>query len=100
MLSCRFAERKVRRAPCVLRMAVVSQSSVKFGKKRVFLVGKINFMNSSAVNFAQILSTDEGGLCLITRNNFGSTDGYFVFLINICCSLSLALKLNLPCPYV
>ena len=37
VLSCRFAEWKVRRAPRVLRMAVVSQSSVKFGKKRVFL---------------------------------------------------------------
>ena len=44
VLSCRFAEWKVRRAPRVLRMAVVSQSSVKFGKKRVFLVGTINFM--------------------------------------------------------
>ena len=46
VLSCRFAEWKVRRAPRVLRMAVVSQSSVKFGKKRVFLVGTINFMRS------------------------------------------------------
>ena len=27
MLSCSFAEWKVRRAPCVLRIAVVSQSS-------------------------------------------------------------------------
>ena len=27
-------------------MAVVSQSSVKFGKKRVFLVGTINFMTN------------------------------------------------------
>ena len=62
VLSCRFAERKVRRAPHVLRMAVVSQSSVKFGKKRVFLVGTINFMNSSVVNLAQIISTDEGEL--------------------------------------
>ena len=44
VLSCRFAEWKVRRAPRVLRMAVVSQSSVKFGKKRVFLVGATNFM--------------------------------------------------------
>ena len=44
VLSCRFAEWKVRRAPRVLRMAVVSQSSVKFGKKRVFLVGTINFI--------------------------------------------------------
>ena len=44
VLSCRFAEWKVRRAPRVLRMAVVSQSSVKFGKKRVFLVGTINFL--------------------------------------------------------
>ena len=33
----------MRCAPRVLRMAVVSQSSVKFGKKRVFLVGTINF---------------------------------------------------------
>ena len=43
VLSCRFAEWKVRRAPRVLRMAVVSQSSVKFGKNCVFLVGTINF---------------------------------------------------------
>ena len=43
VLSFRFAERKVRRAPGVLRMAVVSQSSVKFGKKRVLLVGATNF---------------------------------------------------------
>ena len=48
VLSCRFAERKVRRAPRVLRMAVVSQSSVKFGKKRVFLVGTVNFMTITA----------------------------------------------------
>ena len=34
----------MRRAPRVLRMAVVSQPSVKFGKKRMFLVGTINFM--------------------------------------------------------
>ena len=46
VLSCRFAEWNVRRAPRVLRMAVVSQSSVKFGKKRVFLVGTINFMTT------------------------------------------------------
>ena len=44
VLSFRFTERKVRRAPRVLRMAVVSQSSVKFGKKRVLLVGATNFM--------------------------------------------------------
>ena len=44
VLSCKFAEWKVRRAPRVLRMAVVSQPSVKFGKKRMFLVGTINFM--------------------------------------------------------
>ena len=48
VLSCRFAEWKARRAPRVLRMAVVSQSSVKFGKKRVFLVGTINFMTITA----------------------------------------------------
>ena len=49
VLSCRFAEwNRVRRAPRVLRMAVVSQSSVKFGKKRVFLVGTINFMTITA----------------------------------------------------
>ena len=48
VLSCRFAEWKVRRAPRVLWMAVVSQSSVKFGKKRVFLVGTINFMTITA----------------------------------------------------
>ena len=42
----RFAERKVRHAPRVLRMAVVSQSSVKFGKKRVLLVGATNFKMS------------------------------------------------------
>ena len=46
VLSFRFAERKVRRAPRVLRMAVVSQSSVKFGKKRVLLVGATNFMTN------------------------------------------------------
>ena len=40
VLSCRFAELKVRRAPRVLRMAVVSQSV-----KRVFLVGIINFVD-------------------------------------------------------
>ena len=45
---CRFAERKVRRAPRVLRMAVASQSSAQFGKKRVFLVGTINFMTVTA----------------------------------------------------
>ena len=44
VLSCGFAERKMRRAPRALRMAVVSQSSVKFGKRRVFLVGTINLM--------------------------------------------------------
>ena len=44
VLSYRFAERKVRRAPRVLRMAVVSQSSVKFGKKRVLLVGATNLI--------------------------------------------------------
>ena len=44
VLSFRFAERKVRRAPGVLRVAVVSQSSVKFGKKRVLLVGATNFI--------------------------------------------------------
>ena len=44
VLSCRFVEWKVRRAPHVLRMAVLSQSSVKLGKKRVFLVGTINFI--------------------------------------------------------
>ena len=34
----------MRRAPRVLRMAVVSQSSVKqFGEKRVFLAGTINY---------------------------------------------------------
>ena len=40
------ARQTPREAPggSVLRMAVVSQSSVKFGKKRVFLVGTINFM--------------------------------------------------------
>ena len=48
VLSCRFAEWKVRRASHVLRMAVVSQSSVKFGKKSVFLVGTINFMTITA----------------------------------------------------
>ena len=48
VLSCRFAEWKVRHAPRVLRMAVVSQSSVKFGKKRVFLVATINFMTITA----------------------------------------------------
>ena len=43
VLSRRFAQWKVRSAPLVLRMAVVRQSSVKFGKKPVFLVGTINF---------------------------------------------------------
>ena len=47
VLSCRFAEWKVRRAPRVLQMAVVSQSSVKFGKKRVFLFGTTNFMTNT-----------------------------------------------------
>ena len=63
VLSFRFAERKVRRAPRVLRMAVVSQSSVKFGKKLVLLVGATNFMiNSflmplSAVNWKTSMCT-------------------------------------------
>ena len=48
VLSFRFVERKVRRAPRVLRMAVVSQSSVKFGKKHVLLVGATNFMTITA----------------------------------------------------
>ena len=48
VLSCRFAEWKLRLAPRVLRMAVVSQSSFKFGKKRVFLVGTINCMTITA----------------------------------------------------
>ena len=48
VLSCRFAERKVRRAPPVLGMAVGSQSSVKFGKKRVFLFGTTQFMTNTA----------------------------------------------------
>ena len=46
ILSCRFSEWKVRRAPGVLWMAVVSQSSVKFCKKRVFLVGTINLIKT------------------------------------------------------
>ena len=46
VLSSTSAEWKVRRAPGVLLMAVVSQSSVKFGKKHVFLVGTINSMTS------------------------------------------------------
>ena len=49
VLSFRFAERKVRRASRVLRMAVVSQSSVKFGKKRVLLVGATNFMTTMLI---------------------------------------------------
>ena len=44
VLSSRFAKWTVRRAPRVLRMAVVSQSRVKFGRKRVFLVGTTNFI--------------------------------------------------------
>ena len=48
VLSCRFAEWKVRGAPRVLRMAVVSQSSVKFGRERVFLVGTTNFLTNTA----------------------------------------------------
>ena len=67
VLSYRFAERKVRRAPRVLRMAVVSQSSVKFGKKRVLLLvmvwpgeqyisGAFQAQSSSAYSS----STDEG----------------------------------------
>ena len=43
MLSFRFAKWKMRHAPRLLQMAVVSQSSVKFGKKREFLVGTTNF---------------------------------------------------------
>ena len=43
VLSCRFAEWKVQRAPRVLRMAVVSQSNVKFGGKHMLLVGTTNF---------------------------------------------------------
>ena len=46
VLSFRFAKRKVRRAPRVLRMAVVSQSNVKFGKKRVLIVGATNFSDT------------------------------------------------------
>ena len=48
VLSCRFAEWKVRCAPRVLWMAVVSQSSGMFGKKCVFLVGTINIMTITA----------------------------------------------------
>ena len=48
VLSRRFAEWEERSAARVLRTAVVSQSSVKFGKKRVFLVGTINFMTITA----------------------------------------------------
>ena len=48
VLSCRSPQWKVRSAPRVLRTAVVSQSSVKFGKKRVFLVGTNNFMTITA----------------------------------------------------
>ena len=50
VLSFRFAERKVRRAPRVLRMA--SQSSVKFGKKRVLLVGATNLIATQALYIA------------------------------------------------
>ena len=46
VLSFRFAVRKVRRAPRVLRMAAVSQSSVKFGEKRVLLVGANNYIKN------------------------------------------------------
>ena len=71
VLSCRFAEWKVRRAPRVLRMAVVSQSSVKFGKKRVFLVGTINFMTSLNVYFnhcsAWLLFSRDFPLMNVTR---------------------------------
>ena len=56
VLSFRFAERKVRRAPGVLRMAVVSQSSVKFGKKRVLLVGATNFITLVSVVCTLMLS--------------------------------------------
>ena len=34
----------MRHAPRVLRMAVIRQSNVKFGRKRVFLVGTTNFI--------------------------------------------------------
>ena len=49
VLSCRFKCR-VEGATCssCARMAVVSQSSVKLGKTRVFLVGTINFITSTA----------------------------------------------------
>ena len=54
VLSCRFAQWKVRRAPGVARMAGVSQSSVKLGKKRVFLVGTYGTFEKF-----EILSTTE-----------------------------------------
>ena len=55
VLSCRFAVWKVRRAPRVLRMVVVSQSSVKFGKKPVFLLGTINFLTFCPSYFRNFL---------------------------------------------
>ena len=62
VLSCRFAEWKVRRPPRVLRIAVASQSSVNFGKKRVFLVGTVTgsrvggAVKSTRVSFILLLS--------------------------------------------
>ena len=38
----------MQRAPRALRMAVAIQSSVKFGMKRVFLIGTTNFMTNTA----------------------------------------------------
>ena len=77
VLSCRFAEWKVRRAPRVLRMAVVSQSSVKYGKKRVFLVGTINFRSLFITIFEDFpktkfkLSSSMMGGCMVEIANSG-----------------------------
>ena len=43
-------------APRVLWMVVVSQSSVKFGKKRVFLIGTINFIGLYCANCGNSVS--------------------------------------------
>ena len=84
VLSFRFAERKVRRAPGVLRMAVVSKSSVKFGKKRVLLVGATNFMTITAevATSARSHSSVVRAVLMTSKvpgSSPGGSDGFFSF---------------------
>ena len=53
----------MRLAPRVLRVSVVNQSSFKFGKKRVFLVGTINLLTITAE-----VATSKFGLKLVVQS--------------------------------